>query len=240
MTIALILLAALFPVVVLLCYIMRKDKSKPEPKRWLIKAFVYGMISAPVALFFVDIISEFTGINSDMDTHVSLWEAIADSFFTAAIPEELAKLFMLWLLLRKNPYYDEHFDGIVYAACIGLGFAGLENFMYLLNEEEDVLALTVTRALFSVPGHFLFACIMGYFYSMYHFRLSRTFTTKMLIIVAPVVAHGLYDGILCAADISDGIAVVCMIVFIVFFNQLRKYGVKKINKLLESDKTKSV
>lgn len=38
---------------------------------------------------------------------------------------------MLWLLLRNNPYFDEHFDGIVYAVCIGMGFAAIENVLYL-------------------------------------------------------------------------------------------------------------
>lgn len=63
-------------------------------------------------------------------------KAITDSLLFAAIPEELAKLFMLWLLLRKNPFFDEHFDGIVYAVCIGLGFAALENCVLSLRRHR--------------------------------------------------------------------------------------------------------
>ena len=67
------------------------------------------------------------GMNIDNQVYGSFAEAVGDAFFLAAIPEEVAKLFMLWLLLRKNPFFDEHFDGIVYAVCVGLGFAGFEN-----------------------------------------------------------------------------------------------------------------
>ena len=55
----------------------------------------------------------------DAEVYPSIFDAFADAFLLAAIPEELAKLIMLWLLLRKNPHFDEKFDGIVYAVCIG-------------------------------------------------------------------------------------------------------------------------
>lgn len=62
-----------------------------------------------------------------------MFYAIRLSFFGAAILEESAKLFMLWLLLRKNKYFGERVDGIVYAVCVSLGFAALENVMYLFD-----------------------------------------------------------------------------------------------------------
>ena len=62
------------------------------------------------------------GMNVDNQVYSTFVEAVGDAFLLAAIPEEVAKLFMLWLLLRKNPFFDEHFDGIVYAVCVGLGF----------------------------------------------------------------------------------------------------------------------
>lgn len=55
------------------------------------------------------------GLDIDAQTYSFPLETVADAFLLAAIPEEFAKLFMLWLLLRKNPFFDERFDGIVYA-----------------------------------------------------------------------------------------------------------------------------
>ena len=98
----------------------------------------------------------------------TLTGAVSTALLAAAIPEELAKLAMLWLFLRKNPYYDEYLDGIVYAACVGLGFAGAENFLYLLQSENWV-GVGIVRGITAVPAHFAMACAMGYFYSKRHF-----------------------------------------------------------------------
>lgn len=119
MTIYLVILAAVTPAAWLLWTIYRKDSAQPEPTKWLLKAFSYGVLS--VFLSFVISIPTSIVLGWDIDKQIysSFVEAIMDSFLLAAIPEELAKLFMLWLLLRKNPFFDEHFDGIVYAVCIG-------------------------------------------------------------------------------------------------------------------------
>lgn len=90
------------------------------------------------------------------------------AFGVAALLEEAFKLLTLWVVLRKNPYFDEHFDSIVYAVCVGLGFAAVENIFYVFSEEERV-TVAVSRALLAVPGHYAFAILMGYYYSIYHF-----------------------------------------------------------------------
>lgn len=66
---------------------------------------------APAAIF---------DIGVDTDVYTSVVDAFASAFISAAIPEELAKFTMLWLLLRKNPFFDEKFDGIVYSVCIAM------------------------------------------------------------------------------------------------------------------------
>lgn len=93
----------------------------------------------------------------------SILGSVSAAFFGAAIPEEIAKFIMLWLLLRKNRYFDEKMDGIVYAVCVSLGFAALENIMYLYSNEETYLPVGIARAIFAVPGHFYFGILMGYY-----------------------------------------------------------------------------
>lgn len=134
MTIYLVILAAVMPAAWLLWTIYRKDSEQPEPTKWLVKAFIYGVLSVFLSFVISIPTSIVLGWDIDKQTYSSFIEAITDSFLLAAIPEELAKLFMLWLLLKKNPFFDEHFDGIVYAVCIGLGFAALENVFIFLVE----------------------------------------------------------------------------------------------------------
>lgn len=234
MQLFLVLVSALAPVAVALWYIFKKDSAQPEPTKWLAKAFWYGVLSAPLSFVFSIPSSEILGLNLDSEVYPSIFNAFADAFLLAAIPEELAKLIMLWLLLKKNPYFDEKFDGIVYAVCIGMGFAGIENVMYLINGIEDGswISTGITRALFSIPGHFLFAVFMGYYYSLYHFGIDRSPKAMAMILVAPVLAHGIFDGILFCMSVGEGLAVIGMFLFLYFFNKLRKRGKERIESLM--------
>ena len=155
------------------------------------------------------------------------------AFLQAAIPEESAKLFMLWLLLRKNPFFDEHIDGIVYAVCTGLGFAMVENIIYLLQGVADGswVSIGISRALFAVPGHFLFAVMMGYFYSLYYFGISKKWYTLIMIWLIPVLIHGVYDGVLFSMDISETYAAIGLVLFLIFFGGIQQVGRKLIVKL---------
>lgn len=141
---------------------------------------------------------------------------------------------MLWLLLRKNPHFDEKFDGIVYAVCIGMGFAGIENVMYLIDGIEDGswIGIGVSRALFSIPGHFLFAVLMGYYYSLYFWGIDRSLKAKAMILIAPVLAHGIFDGILFSMSMDESLATIGLFVFIFFFSKLKKRGKERIESLM--------
>ena len=135
-----ILLTALLPIAILVYYIYHKDKKSPEPTGQLVKAFLFGILSVPVS-FCLSIPFGIIGLYPIEAT--SILGSISTAFFGAAIPEEIAKLFMLWLLLRKNRYFDEKMDGIVYAVCVSLGFAALENIMYIFSNEEAYLSVGI-------------------------------------------------------------------------------------------------
>lgn len=234
MQILLVLLSALAPVAVALWYIFKKDSTQPEPAKWLAKAFWFGVLSALLSFVFSLPLGAIFGLELDAEVYPSIFDAFADAFLLAAIPEELAKFIMLWLLLRKNQYFDEKFDGIVYAVCIGMGFAGIENVMYLAGgiEDDSWIGIGISRALFSIPGHFLFAVLMGYYYSLYYWGIDHTLKAKAMILVAPVLAHGLFDGILFSMQVDEGLATISMLLFLYFFNKLRKKGRERIESLV--------
>ena len=207
----LVILAAIAPVAVVIWYIYRKDRKQPEPTKLLIKAFIYGILSALLNLV---IVIPFEAITEFVNDEVSnIGSAIFNAFFMAAIPEEVAKLVMLWLLLRNNPYFDEHFDGIVYAVCIGMGFAAIENVLYLFDNYESWISVGIARALFAVPGHFLYAVIMGFYYSLWQ--------TCALILVGPILAHGIYDSIVFSMNIDDSLSGIFLLLFLLFLNKLK-------------------
>lgn len=228
----LILLTALLPVAILVFYIYRKDKNLPEPTGQLVKAFFYGVISAPSS-FFISIPLGMMGLYLVEDTTVL--GSVSSAFFGAAIPEESAKLFVLWLVLRKNPFFDEKMDGIVYAVCVSLGFAAFENILYLFSDTESFLSIGVVRAIFAVPGHFCFGILMGYYYSIAKFYPKSSIKNKILVLLAPIIAHGLYDSILFVMNVTPIISGLLLIVFLVFCHKMWKYSSQRIEKHLRRD-----
>lgn len=234
MQLILIILTALAPVAVALYYIYKKDDAQPEPAKWLTRAFVFGVISVFIS-FLISIPTSFLfGLELNNETYNSILEAITDSFLLAAIPEESAKFIMFWLLLRKNPFFDEQFDGILYSVCVSMGFAALENIGYLASGTVDGswLDIGISRAMFSIPGHFFFAVLMGYYYSIYHWNIERTIKNKLLILAAPILAHGVFDAIIMSMQVNSIIAIPCVVLFMIFFNMLRKKSKNKIESLM--------
>lgn len=226
-----ILAAALLPAILLLLYIWKKD-PQPEPTSQLTKAVLWGMaICFPVALLEMLIQTLLTnaGINSSTLVGTTIY-----AFVVAALPEETFKLLVLWLVLRKNPYFDEHFDGIVYAVCVGLGFAALENVLYVFSE-ENWLSIAITRALLAVPGHYAFAVLMGYYYSVYHF-VEHSPKIAACILLAPVVAHGIYDAIALSGTVNPYIGGLSFFVLIWFCVKMHKRAKNKVVALIDKDK----
>lgn len=222
-------LAALLPVVMLLFYIHRKDELVPEPPVWLWRAVCYGVGSALLVLLWGTFWPGFKEWFPQYDGTVI--GAIGTAFMDAAVPEEAAKLLMLWLLIRKNPYFDEYLDGIVYATCVGLGFAGLENILYVFSNFDNFVYVAITRAIFAVPGHFFFAVAMGYFLSLAYFSNRSKAVYYLLAYLVPVVLHGIFDGILMSTEVMPALTGVLTLVFLIFVHYLRKSGIRRIEAL---------
>ena len=229
MSILILLAAALLPAVLLWLYIWRQD-SNPEPTKQLVKAVLYGVvICIPVALLEVALQEILLGGEA-----TSLIGTTIDAFFIAALPEECFKLLALWLVLRHNPYFDEHFDGIVYAVCVGLGFAAIENVFYILGE-EDWVQIAITRALLAVPGHYAFAVLMGYYYSLYHF-VDHSPQTAACILLVPVAGHGVYDALALSGTVNAAVGGISFFVLIFFCIKIHKAARSKILTQIERDR----
>lgn len=220
-----IFIAAVVPALLLLYYVYSKDFN-PEPKKMVFKAFGYGALSVFVASL---ISSPLMMLGLFPDTPETVTDALKTSFFGAAIPEESAKLIMLWLFLRHCREFDERYDGLVYAAAVGLGFACVENLMYVISAGAGWFYVSVTRALFAVPGHFAFAIVMGYFYSKNHFEWKRNSTwDRIKVWLYPVLLHGTYDTLVFTSGLSTGWAGLTTIAILAFCYILFKDTRKRI------------
>ena len=229
-----ILAAALLPAILLLYYIWRKDPYK-EPVGWLAKAFLWGVaIVIPISVVETAIGAVLFGGGGP----TSLVDTTVLSFAVAALPEESFKLLALWLVLRRNPYFDEHFDGIVYAVFVSLGFAAVENVGYVFTQ-DDWVTTAAMRALLAVPGHYAFAILMGYYYSVHHF-VDRSRGVALRILLVPVVAHGIYDSLALGSSVAPWLGAIGFFALIYFCVKMHKYCQKKIVAQLQRDNEQPV
>ena len=159
--------------------------------------------------------------------------ALYQSFCLAALPEEACKLFFLYLFIWKSSYFDEYYDGIEYAVCVGLGFAGLENVLYVM---QGGMGVAISRAIFAVPAHFFFAIIMGYFFALAKFRPWKKKQNLILAFICPVIMHGIYDFILMYQNLltntSSSTASFLSIGFFIFFIFIWKLAKKHLNRMI--------
>lgn len=224
------ILVAIAPAVVIAIIMVNKD-PKPEPKKWLWIATVSGVLIGPC--IFIMAICGYPVIEAD-----SYLSAFMTSFISAAIPEESLKFVVLYLIAKKCRYFDEMFDGIVYAVCIGMGFAGFENILYITGEDEGWLFVGISRALLSVPMHYFFAVIMGTFFSLGWFDDSNRLRNLTLALIIPLVIHGLYDTLCFSIGLNEDVSLVILIVFLIGFKYIRRYVKHSINTMLQLDSYK--
>lgn len=229
MELAIMIVAAVLPAVLLVCVIYRKDTMRPEPIKQIFKACGWGVISALLTLTVTTPLQAIWGEG----TGVGIIDSAFDAFMLAAVPEEFAKFACLFMFLRKNRYYDEYIDGIVYAACVGMGFAGFENILYLINAETWG-TLAVTRALISVPGHYAFALLMGYYFS--YWRLGGDKRSGILMLAAPIIAHGIFDYLLMVMPHLEVISGIILILFVIFLKKMHSYASKLVATHILYDK----
>lgn len=231
---SIILIASLLPVILLMSYIYKRDTFEKEPWPLLLKAFGFGVLAAlidmPVASVLQFIVPKVFSSPG--------WDAFHTAFFGAAFPEEFCKLLMLYLCIWKNPHFDEYYDGLEYAAFVGLGFAGIENVLYVM---QGGLSLAVGRGIFAVPAHFFFAIFMGYFFSMARFRYENRKRYLFLAYIIPVLLHGTYDFLLMyvnnlsgATDTMvepDALAGGLYLAFFIFFFFVWRFAARRVNKM---------
>ena len=166
-------------------YVYLKDKHEREPLSLLFISFLYGAISTLVTF----VISYPVGLwILTRETEVA--DQFINAFFKVALIEEFSKFIFVRFILYYNKNFNEPFDGIVYAVMVGMGFAALENILYVF---QYGIATGVMRMFTAVPAHATFAVLMGYFLGKAKFTHRKEIYYSIIGLLAATVFHGAYD-----------------------------------------------
>ncbi len=198
----LLILIALAPCLFLLWYFYHRDKYEPEPKKKIIKIFLLGALMViPGAIIEGVLVS---GINLITKGILNIFII---SFIIIAPTEELLKFFAVKRWIYKSIEFDEVMDGIVYTVSASLGFATVENIIYVITHGMGV---GIARAFLAIPGHAFFGALMGYYIGRAKFNKEKE--NKFIIkgILLAILLHGLYDFLVLTKTI-----LVLLVVFLI-------------------------
>src|ERR1700683_1416351 len=150
----LIVASAIAPALLLLWLVVAAD-SRPEPPRIVWISVVLGAVSCiPAAL-----------LELWLQRHVPITGAtplgaFATALLFAGIPEESIKGSIIAAIALRARDFEEPMDGVVYGTAVGLGFAAVENLLYVASNTNWAF-VAVMRGVLSVPGHGAFGAIAG-------------------------------------------------------------------------------
>lgn len=165
--------------------IRRLDRFEREPIGKMVLAAIVGGGSAMVIAQGLYEAIEHLGFHN--------FESAVGALLVIGPVEELAKLLGLvavYGIIRNE--LNEPADGIIYIACVALGFSLIENFIYAVHLAHE--HLIIIRFLVGTPLHICFSALMGLSFYLW-FRNRQAFHLVVTAFFLASLNHGLYDMI---------------------------------------------
>lgn len=193
-----LLLAALVPAAFLMVQVYRLDRIEKEPAGLLLKLALFGALSGLAAGAIEGALTRVL----DVTLGGGMLRLMLENFLAVALVEEACKRWVVLKFAWNHPAFDYRFDAVVYCVFSALGFAALENILYVA---EYGFAVAVSRALLSVPGHCFFAVYMGIYLGQakmaeramqrYYIELPDETPGQYLraSLLVPTLLHGFWD-----------------------------------------------
>ncbi len=181
---------AIAPGLAICLFIFTRDIYNREPALNLVMSFLYGVLAIIPAFFIETFLDKQVAENA---TGIAV-----KSFFIIALAEESCKFIALRYYAYRQKSFDEPFDGIVYSVMVSMGFATLENILYVYGSAQSGHGLQVAflRMFLSVPAHATFGVLMGYHIGRAKFEPSREKRLMLLGLFWAVLFHGIFDTFL--------------------------------------------
>lgn len=179
-------LSSLLPGLFWLWYFNRYDVVEQEPISRLGLCFLFGSVAVTFALIWE---APFVSL---LQTTNSLWVQLALSFVVVGLGEETVKFLATYLAIRQAPEFNEPMDGIVYSIAAAIGFAVVENILYI---SSFGLTIAPLRGTIATLAHIAFSGLAGYYLGLARFSENPRLLSGIGLGLASFL-HGAYDFLL--------------------------------------------
>lgn len=205
-----LLIIAVLPAIVLMFVIYKCDRIEKEPIGLIFAVAGLGIVSC-IPTIICELVADI-GLQLFLEPRGFIYNFL-HAFFGVALIEEFWKLFMVRVFIWNRKAFNYRFDAIVYCVASSLGFALLENILYVF---QNGFGTGIMRAVISVPGHCTFAIFMGYFLGnakLYEVKgnIGKSWLWVFYALLFPTLQHGFFDFCL---FMQNGWLVLVFLVFI--------------------------
>jgi RsiW-degrading membrane proteinase PrsW (M82 family) len=226
---SLLYLLGFLPSFVWLLFYLRKD-AHPESNWMVVKMFVFGMLSALLAIYLEKGFQKGEHLFVAAVTGTS----ITSIFVGGALIEEYVKYFMVKLGGLRNRELDEPCDVMIYMIIVALGFAALENILVLNNFHPT---LTVSGAIEIMTWRFISATflhalcsgLLGYFIALSFLHTKKRLFYLISGIIVSTALHGMYNWSIMTVEGNKKLLLPAII--LIALGCFVSYGFKKLKKL---------
>ncbi|MFN0202403.1 MAG: PrsW family intramembrane metalloprotease [Bacteroidia bacterium] len=182
-----LLAIALAPIVVVFTYFYLRDKYDHEPLKELIITFLLGVATAFPVIWAGGLVQEMLGVSENSSPFGLLLYVI----FVVALPEEFFKYLVVRVYSYHRDEFDEPYDGIMYGVASAMGFAAIENVLYVSQFGFETGLLRMFTA---VPAHAVFGTVMGFYIGKAKFEnLGYSIRFHIIGLVLAILLHAFYD-----------------------------------------------
>lgn len=191
-----LLALAIAPSLAIIIFLYQKDKYEKEPITLIAMCFFLGVLSTIPAIVLGKSASYIYPNTGSIGTN------FIHAFIIVAFVEEAAKFIFLRYYAFPKKDFNEPYDGILYSVMISLGFATLENILYVMSGGYEV---ALSRMFTAVPAHASFAVIMGYYAGKAKFQHDKRKRAVLFLkgLLAATLFHGAYDFFLFIDNIPN-------------------------------------
>lgn len=220
------LAGGIIPALIWLIFWLQEDKKRPEPRDLIMMAFLGGMLVIPLAIFLQKVTYDE--------------ESLVLTFIAWATFEELLKFCAAYVLVLRRKEMNEPIDALIYMMTVALGFAALENALFILGplHEGDVLGGVITGNLRFVGAsllHTISSAAVGaaIAFSFYKSRLVKDLYLLIGLLVA-IALHTAFNLSIMKESTSNTLATfgfvwIAIVILMLLFERVKKiYPVNKI------------
>jgi RsiW-degrading membrane proteinase PrsW (M82 family) len=184
------IVAGIVPSLLWLWFWLKENNLHPEPRTTLAKCFLFGMVGVFIALLFQWLTKPLFAPADNFHLYV-VWAAI----------EEIVKFGVVFFVAITADKIDEPIDAMIYMITAALGFAAMENTLFMFGAISDsniasALVVGDLRFIGAILVHVVSSAMVG-------FMIAASFySPKILKVVACVVGLGVATALHTAFNLS--------------------------------------